>query len=163
VDWDGNGVANDRDEWIEIHNAAPVAIDLNGWTLDSGPSGTSYVFPRGTVLEPGTFVVFYRQETGVLLNDGGGVIRLFGPARLRRNMVPGVGVPPVDDRSGLPVMDVVTYGALPGDASYSRDESGAWHTGWPPSPGGPNLPPGGPEASTLSESSLWGRYERPRR
>lgn len=161
VDWDGNGVANDRDEWIEIRNAAPGPIDISGWTLDSGPNGTSYVFPQGTILGPNTFPVFYRQETGIVLNDDGGVVRLLGPARFRRNIVPGVEAPPVDDRSGLPVVDIVTYGSLPPDASYSRGEGGAWHVGWPPSPGKPNLPPEGPEASIYSEPSLWGLFKRP--
>jgi hypothetical protein len=161
VDWDGNGVADGRDEWIEIRNTAPVPIDVSGWTLDNGPNGTSYVFPQGTILEPDTFAVFYRQETGIVLDDDGGVVRLLGPARLR-SIVPGVGMPPVDDPYGWPVADVVTYGDLPADSSYSRNEGGVWHTGWPPSPGRPNLPPEGSEASTHSEPSLWGLLERPR-
>jgi hypothetical protein len=37
------------------------------------------------------------------------------------------------------VVDAITFGPLPPNASYSRDEDGTWHADWPPSPGGPNL------------------------
>ena len=121
VDWDEDGTADDLDEWIELYNAGTTAIDLGGWSLDDGVDDTApYLIPEGTVLEPGTFVVFYRQETGIVLEDGGGEVRLIG--------------------SDGAVMDSVVFGALAADSSYSRDEAGDWHYDWPPSPGEPNLP-----------------------
>jgi single-stranded DNA-binding protein len=122
VDWDEDGTADDRDEWIELYNEGPAAVDLGGWSLDDGEDSTaSYLIPEGTVIQPSAFAVFYRRETGIVLKDEGGEVRLLAP-------------------SGV-VVDVVAFGALPADASHSRDEVGAWHPDWPPSPGAFNLPP----------------------
>jgi hypothetical protein len=161
VDWDGNGVANERDEWIEIHSAAPASIDLGGWTLDGGPDSASYGFPQGTILEPDAFVVFYHHETGIVLNDARGEVRLLGPSRPVRDRVRSPGMPPVDDHYGPPVVDTVTYDDLPTDVSYSRDEAGVWHTDWPPSPGAPNLPPSPSESSRQLRLQLLKLIERP--
>jgi hypothetical protein len=121
VDWDEDGTADDLDEWIELYNAGTTAVDLGGWSLDDGVDDTApYLIPEGTVLEPGAFVVFYRQETGIVLEDSGGEVWLLG--------------------SDGAVMDSVVFGALAADGSYSRDEAGDWHIDWPPSPGEPNLP-----------------------
>jgi len=130
MDWDGNGATGEQDEWIELTNTAETALDIGGWSLDS-VSGDSqaYVIPSGTVLEPGQFVVFYRQKTSIILNDSGDGVRLRG-------------------LSGQ-VVDQVTFGALGADRSYSRDASGVWHSDWSPSPGGPNVAPAGPLAADL--------------
>jgi hypothetical protein len=130
MDWDGNGATSEQDEWIELTNTAETALDIGGWSLDS-VSGDSqaYVIPSGTVIEPGQFVVFYRQKTGIILNDFGDGVRL-------RSL------------SGQ-VVDQVTFGALGADRSYSRDASGVWHSDWSPSPGGPNVAPAGPLAADL--------------
>jgi len=123
VDWDGDGVANEFDEWIELYNPGPATVDLGGWYLDDIlGSHQRYRIPRRTVLRAGEFAVFYRAKTGIVLDDNGAMVRLLRP--------------------GFTVTDVVIVGALPADASYSRDESGVWHDDWPPSPGAPNLPSG---------------------
>jgi hypothetical protein len=120
VDWDGNGTADEQDEWIELYNSSTITVELAGWRLDNGVS--SYLLPGETVLEPGALVVLYRQQTGLILDDRGGSVQLVGPRSEKA--------------------DSVTYGPLSLDASYSRDEAGAWHSDWPPSPGHPNLPIG---------------------
>ena len=121
MDWDGDGTASEQDEWIELYNGGTSAVDLGGWALDDGAAGSkSYRIPAGTALQAGAFAVFYRRETGLALSDEGGELRLFGP-------------------DGA-VVDVVTFGALDLDASYSRNDGGTWHTDWPPSPGEPNQP-----------------------
>ena len=125
VDWDRDGTADELDEWIELYNAGPIAVDLGGWLLHSSENNTPrenapYVIPAGTILQPGEFVIFYRHQTGILLQDEGGELRLRIP-------------------SGMWV-ETITFGQLTADASYSRDDGGEWHTGWPPSPGSTNLP-----------------------
>jgi hypothetical protein len=62
------------------------------------------------------------QESGIALDDSGGVLRLLGP----------------DGE----VRDRVAFAPLAPDASYSLDENGIWHYDWPASPGRPNLPVG---------------------
>jgi len=122
VDWDRNGTANVLEEWIEFYNPAGRNVDISGWSLDLGRgSGRGYRIPRGTVLRPGAFLVLYRQQTNLALDDASGQVRLL-------------------DAAGR-LVDSASYGALLPDRSLSRDALGAWHIDWRPSPGGPNLPP----------------------
>jgi hypothetical protein len=122
IDWDGNGTANQRDEWIELYNGAPTAVDISGWVLaDMMGDSPRYTIPAETVLQPGEFAVFYRRTTNIDLANTGDRVRLF--------------------KLDGTLADAVTFEALAPDASYSRDETGAWHADWDPSPGAPNLPP----------------------
>jgi hypothetical protein len=111
------------DEWIELHNTGVISTSLMGWSLDEGPASGNppYVITSTAVISPGEFLVLYRQETGLTLPDIGGQLRLLQPDST--------------------VVDVVIFGPLLPDASYSRDETNLWHADWPPSPGLPNLPP----------------------
>jgi hypothetical protein len=124
IDWDGNGVADERDEWIEIVNLGPDGIDLGGWALDDIPNGgtTPYIFPAGTLLAPGEFLVRYRSTTGVALNQDRDTARLLAP-------------------DGADA-DTFSYSSPGLDRSYSRsvDGTGDWTETFPPSPGGPNRP-----------------------
>ena len=82
-DWDGDGVVDARgDEWVEVLNTGPDAVDLTAyWLRDDAVDG-----PRLNlfgVLEPGGAAVFYgsqavawQQEVGettagLSLNNGG--------------------------------------------------------------------------------------------
>jgi len=120
-DWNGDGKVNRQDQWVEVWNTQTRTVDLSGWTLDTGVSKTvGYVLPPKTLLQPRAFLLLFRQQSGLPLDDGGGTLRLLGPT--------GV------------LLDSVTYTPLGPDASYSRDTEGVWHSDWPPSPGQPNLP-----------------------
>jgi hypothetical protein len=120
LDWDGDGTADNKDEWIELFNAGSDRVNLQGWSLASGEQ--LYVLPQGTGLNAGAFLVLYLNQTGIVLDDAGGQIRLLGSKGAMR--------------------DSVNYPALGPDASYSRDEQGIWHSDWPPSPGRVNMPAG---------------------
>jgi len=124
------------DEWIELYNPSSSAVDLTNWSLDDAEGGSApYRIPEGTMLQPGTFVLFFGQTTGIILDDTGDEVRLIAP-------------------DGV-VTDMVAFGPLLPTSSYSRDDSGAWHDDWTPSPGAPNLPPAleqtAPPATTLEE------------
>jgi hypothetical protein len=120
TDWNRDGAVNALDEWVELYNAGPTAADLGGWKLMDGEAGSvPYVLPASVALEPGAFVVLYRQDTGVRLEDGGGALRLL-------------------DASGR-VVDAVSYGPLEPDTSYGRAEAGDWYVNVLPSPGAPNV------------------------
>lgn len=43
-----------EDEFLELHNRGPAAVDLSGWALDEG---IHLRFPPGTVIEPKAFLV----------------------------------------------------------------------------------------------------------
>jgi hypothetical protein len=123
VDWDGSGTANPQDEWIELTNTGATTVDIGGWSIESANTGTAYRIPAGAALEPGQFLVLYRQMTRIRLTDHGDGVRLLGPAGQ--------------------LLELVIFGALGADRSFSRDEYGVWHGDWSPSPGAPNVPPGG--------------------
>lgn len=42
------------EEWIELYNRSDAAVDLSGWSFTEG---VKYVFPQGTVLNPGEYLV----------------------------------------------------------------------------------------------------------
>lgn len=86
-DSNGDGVFDSRqDEFVELFNPTAEAIDLSGATI-SDQARVRGVFPDGTVLEPGTYlVVFAGGEPGVFfhhvvvgslgLNDSGDVVTI---------------------------------------------------------------------------------------
>ena len=121
IDWNNDGEVNARDQWIEIANLSESPIDLGGWSLDNNGTG-HFAIPIGTVLQPRQIVVFYGSQTGLNLSDGVDQVRI--------------------KEAGGRVIDRVKYEPLPGDASFSRDAAGGWHSDWPPSPGAPNAQPG---------------------
>ncbi|NUN16005.1 MAG: lamin tail domain-containing protein [Myxococcales bacterium] len=43
-----------EEEWIELYNAGLAPVDLTGWTLNDG---VEFVFPMGTTLFPGAYLV----------------------------------------------------------------------------------------------------------
>jgi len=79
-DWNGDGVVNVKDEYIELLNHGTVNVDLSGYTLDDEVNigSTPYRLPAIT-LRPGDRYVFYGSETGLLLGDGGDAVRLLKP------------------------------------------------------------------------------------
>ncbi len=125
TDWDSDGVANSGDEWIEIINTDTVAINLSGWIIDDIEGGSTAFTLGGTTIEPGAVMIFYKNETGLVLNNTGDTVRLITP----------IGT----------VNDSYTYTATATDQSYSRDRNNAesnWTTTSTPSPGQLNpLPP----------------------
>jgi len=124
ADWNGDGVVNTDDEFIELINMGTAPINLMNWKLDNGVGGLSaaYSLP-GVTLLPRQIAVFYRTETGVALSDGGSTVRLLKP----------------DGRTG----DIYTYpGVSAADQTWCRlpDGTGAWTFVCYPSPGKPNTP-----------------------
>ena len=79
-DWEGAGGVTTADEFIELYNRGPGAVNLRGWTLDDVAVGGSapYELPSMT-LEPGAFAVFFRSRTRIALNDSGDSVRLDAP------------------------------------------------------------------------------------
>jgi len=125
VDWDGDGQANFNDEWIELFNAGARTVDLGGWQMDDleGGGTAAYSIPAGTTIGAGGFLVFFKKETGIALNNEGDWVRLV--------------------RSDAVVADQMRYERSPGyDRSYSRttDGAGEWTADYPVTIGAPNRP-----------------------
>jgi hypothetical protein len=122
TDWDGDGKADELDEWIEIYNAGETAVDISNWLIGRGSDDdTAYLLPVETALGPGEYLVLFRQKTGIALDDGGGAIKLLA--------ADGV------------VVDAVAFGELDADASYGRADDGTWYVSLLPSPGSANVGP----------------------
>jgi hypothetical protein len=151
-DWDGDGAYSYRDdEWIEVRNTGPEALDLSGYFLRDITDDTPHLQLEG-ILDPGGIMIFYgsnaviwQQASGVTvsgfsLNNTGDTVELLQ-----------------GDGTVFEVVDSVTYGdhEAEDDRSCGPDlETGQWllfdglnphtgdqeplGTGCEPTPGLPN-------------------------
>jgi len=46
-------------DWIELHNPGETAVDLSGWSLTDDSNPRKFVFPGGTILPPGGYLVVW--------------------------------------------------------------------------------------------------------
>ena len=108
-------------EWIEIKNGGLTSVDLSGWQLDDSEEGSSpYLIPEGVSIEAGQYLVFYRQETGIALNNDGDSVRLLYPNG--------------KEASSLSYSEYAKEGI-----SYARDSKGNWFWTTTPTPGEENV------------------------
>ncbi|MBN1217989.1 MAG: lamin tail domain-containing protein, partial [Anaerolineae bacterium] len=127
-DWDGNGVADHHDEFIELYNPLNRPIGLGGWRL-SDASNIFYNIPLGVIIPAGGFVTFFQAQTQFSLNNNGDTVMLTDP-------------------NGTTI-DSYTYPHSPGyDETWCRlpDGSSHWSDNCGPSPHASNWekPPPGP-------------------
>ena len=61
-------------EWIELHNQMAVDVDLSGWSIRGG---VTYVFPEGTFLSGGAYLLI--AESPAALQAAAGLTGIFGP------------------------------------------------------------------------------------
>jgi len=124
MDWNGDGKVDSDDEWVELCNAAAVAVDVSGWALDDEANAGSplYFLPAGTVIPPHGFLLFFGKQTGLNFANTKDVVRLLY-------------------RSGE-LLEDFRYYATWKDRSFSKTEDGGreWTYWYPPSPGQPNRP-----------------------
>jgi len=117
---------------VELLNLGEEAADLVGWRLDDVEGGGSspYTLPPGSVVPPGGFLLLFRQQTHIVLNNDGDSVRLLRPDGTEA--------------------DVFHYDKGPGyDRSFSRipDGTGGWTANCKVTAGRSNeaLPPPTPE------------------
>ena len=120
-DWNGDGTANVGDEYIELINVSPNALNVKGWKLDTGINSLkTYTLPD-LILQPRQIAAFFGSQTGLSLSDGGGTVRL---VRTDGRIVDAFTYPVVE----LPERD---WCRLP-------DGSATWGFACRPTPGQPN-------------------------
>jgi hypothetical protein len=169
TDWDGDGVVNSRDdEWIEIINLGPNAVDLSAYRLSDidGPRVFRYGF-AGT-LEPGMVKVVYGSDAkaweeangfpayGLHLNNTGDRVALFRLAGTDTALVDAYtyGEASTKDdraigrRADNPSLWVVFDGMNPCSSSCDPEGSGCV-----PSPGARNT------CTTPARPESWGRIK----
>lgn len=97
-----------EDEWIELFNPSDKEIDLSGLYLDD-KEGESKKFkiPEGTKILPKGYLVFYKKETKISLNNEGDKVRL------------------LDENENI--LDEVSFGKAKRGYSFARDKEGNWH------------------------------------
>lgn len=77
-----NPKGSDDNEWLELYNNSDQAIDLFAWSLDDIDGGSKpFMFASSTIISPGEFKVFTRQETGLTLNNNTDSVRILTPAK----------------------------------------------------------------------------------
>jgi hypothetical protein len=114
-DWDGDGQASAEDEWIEVYNyGTSVVVFDDQWLIDDAEGGSKpYALPAGKEIKPDQCLIFYRAQTGVVLNNAADTVRLFHADTL---------------------LDSYTYEGVKADESLQFDGS-VWHKSNAPTPG----------------------------
>lgn len=114
-DWNKDGIESNNDQWIELFNSSDHPVDVGGWKIDTGKKTPVFVIPNQTIIPPGGFVLFFRTETKLDL-DQYRHLRLLFP-------------------SGS-ISDEVRYPILGEDRVYARLRDGLdpWRAGCVPSP-----------------------------
>jgi len=137
-----------QDEWFEIHNTGPAAVDVSGWRLRDAVSDSSWRYGFSGTIAAGDFLVVYGNEAyawedangyprnGLSLNNGGDTVTL-----VAADLVTVVDVIAYD---GDGARDDCSFGRLPDGTDDWRLLDGLNPldppaTGVVPSPGGPNV------------------------
>ncbi len=120
-DANGDGFASgSQDEFVEIYNQTPNAIDLGGWTV-SDEIEARHVFPAGTMLPSRCVIVVF----------GGGVpAGAFGHARVQTTSTGALMLNNIGDTVTLSdassrVISTYTFGSEGQDESVTRDLDGS--------------------------------------
>ncbi|MFN0128961.1 MAG: lamin tail domain-containing protein [Verrucomicrobiales bacterium] len=70
----GQAYVEQEEEWIELFNRGPGAVDLTGWKF---AEGIDFEFPNATTLDPGRYLIVAKQPDALVAKHPG--IRAFGP------------------------------------------------------------------------------------
>lgn len=97
------------DDWIELFNRSDQAVNISGWGLsDDATDPLKWVFPVGTLLDSGAYIVLDELELGFSLSSLGEEIQL-------------------SSADGLSGMDYIQFDEQQADISYGRSELfGVW-------------------------------------
>lgn len=115
---------SDSAEFIELYNRSGREVDLNGWKITAGDR--SYEIKAGGIsdanIKPENYFLLRRQESKLILNNGGGSVSLFEPLR-------------------SVAKESIRYGKASENQSYAKDEKGEWRWSGQATPEGKNLFP----------------------
>jgi hypothetical protein len=169
-------VPDPQGEWFEIYNADSLAVDIEGWTIESGDS--SHVINSGgpLVIQPNDIVVLARDAAALAL-EGFDVFYEYGS-----DITLGLGVDDIKLRNGGALEDSVAWdtgSGWPGEAGASiqwlgegdNSAPGGWQAGGGPTfgsgdggtPGEANyvFEPTGIENTRITRTELKQNYPNP--
>lgn len=73
-------------EFIELINTGSEDVDVGGWKVDDSDGGSApYIIPSNTIVNAGKFLVLWRVDTKLALNNSADAVRLFDPAGAERS------------------------------------------------------------------------------
>lgn len=77
-------------EFVELYNSGDQAVDLSDWRLDDviGGGASAYEIGQGTTIVPHDYLIFYKRDTQLTLNDDGDEVNLINPAGERISSIP---------------------------------------------------------------------------
>ncbi|TSC91479.1 MAG: hypothetical protein CEN92_248, partial [Candidatus Berkelbacteria bacterium Licking1014_96] len=108
-------------EFIELFNSSNEDVDLSGWFLDDIEGGSSpYLILSGTIIKANSYLIFYKKETKIALNDDGDMARLFWP-------------------DNILVSTSEAYKSADYDISWSRNLDNSWLFSTTATPGAANI------------------------
>lgn len=168
-DWDGDGAVDSKlDEWVEIINAGPAAVDLGSYRITDASAGQSFRFALSGNLAPGETRVFYGAEVvawqsangvsafGLSLNNSGDTVYLYQVTAGDTSVVDSYQYASnqvTDDRSvGRHPDGSETWAIFDGLNPYGGDDYTV-AAGCLPSPGSVSICP------SPTETSSWGRVK----
>ena len=115
-----NPEGSDDTEWIEIKSIDIEPVDLSGWKLDDDEGGSRlYKIPDGTIINPGQFLIFKKDQTKLALNNTYDSARLFDPEG--------------------EIFFEISYDEVTERAAFARDESGNFKWTTKLTPGAENI------------------------
>ncbi|HEX2202511.1 MAG TPA: DNA/RNA non-specific endonuclease [Longimicrobium sp.] len=81
---DPNRVTDANGEWFEVYNGGTAPVDLQGWRITSGPSGSeTHVIASSVVVQPGAFAVFGNNANSA--TNGGATVNYQYPSGIAIN------------------------------------------------------------------------------
>ena len=117
--------ADETDEWIELYNCSNSDVDLSDWQIqDINGTVTTYTIPKNTKIlagvpaVSGSFLLFKRPETKILLNNDADSLTLLTPDKK--------------------IIDSVSFTKAPLGQSYGKT-LGSWAWSISPTPGVKNI------------------------
>ena len=107
-------------EFIELFNQEGHIVDLSGWQLDDAEGGSKpFTIAAGTTIKPNQYKAFFRDETGIALNNSNDEARLIAPGGI--------------------IIDRAPYEKIGEGKSFVLDEIFSWQETSTPSPGELNV------------------------
>ena len=99
------GQKDEEKEYIEIFNQNDFEVDLTNWKIEDliGKTNT-FLLPTGTKIKGKGFLVFYRTQTKITLNNNGDGLKLLDP----------------DGK----IIDTITFQKAPRGKSYNKTKNG---------------------------------------
>ena len=109
------------EEFIELYNKGNSSVDLSSWQLDDEEGGSSPYTIENKIIAAGEYLVFWRSETGLALNNNGGdSVRLLHP-------------------DGKIISEVTYQESAKEGQAYALDSDNLWKWTMTPTPGEANL------------------------